>query len=128
MKNRMTRLGCLVTLLFFSACEDQPSRTDLLSGSWQATSITEEDRPLKVQPEEISFYFSPDQTYEFRSTLNYREAGRYQLRKDYLITRDTLAPGGKEKAVEIIQLTPDSLRLRMIDRENERILQLVKTE
>lgn len=118
----------LAVILLAGSCQKSPSRKEKLSGHWQALQITEEERPLEVTPEEIQFWFYPDNTYEFRSTLNYREAGRFRLRKEYLYTTDTLAPGGQEKAVEILQLTPDTLTLRMMDQEKERRLELMKVE
>jgi len=124
----LTAISLLAGILVFQACRESPSRKEKLSGHWEALRVTEEERPLEVDPEEIQFWFYPNNTYEFRSTLNYREAGRYRLRQDYLFTTDTLAPGGQEKAVEILQLTPDTLTLRMIDQEKERRLELVKAE
>lgn len=110
------------------ACRDTNSREDPLLGRWEALEVTEEEQPMEVDLSEIRFAFFPDGTYRFHSTLNYREAGRYHLRDHYLLTTDTLAAGALEKAVEVLQLHPDTLRLRMMENEKERILVLTKTD
>ena len=109
-------------------CGEAAPEEDFLSGDWKAYEVTEEGRPLKVNPEEIRFTFFPDHTYLFHSTLNYREAGRFSLRENYLTTIDTLAPGSEEKTVEITQLVQDTLQLRMMDSGKERKLLLVRTQ
>lgn len=90
--------------------------------------MQEEGRPLQVNLQEIRFQFRVDGTYEFESTLAYREAGHYMIRNKYLLTTDTLHPGGREKAVELLQLTPDSLSIRMVEQGKERRLTLVKNQ
>lgn len=110
------------------ACRDTNSQKDPLLGRWEALEVTEEEQPLEVDPSEIRFTFFPDGTYRFHSTLDYREAGRYHLRNQYLLTTDTLAAAASEKAVEVLQLHPDTLRLRMMENEKERILVLTKTD
>lgn len=110
------------------SCSPDASRKERLTGHWQAVEANEEGRPLEVTPEEIQFWFYPDDTYTFNSTLNYREAGRYHLRNQYLITTDTLSPDAPEKVVEIMQLGPDTLTFRMMEAEKERTLTLKKVD
>lgn len=120
-------MACLLTGL--AACQDEgPSRQELLTGRWETLEVKEEERPLQVDLSEIHFAFHTDGTYAFHSTLNYREAGRYTLRDQYLLTTDTLEAGAAEKAVEITRLSTDTLRLRMMEAGKERFLLLTKTE
>lgn len=127
MPNKWTiYIGALACL---TACHDEAaSRRELLTGRWEALEVKEEERLLQVELSEIHFAFHTDGTYDFHSTLNYREAGRYSLRDQYLLTTDTLEPGAVEKVVEIARLSADTLRLRMMEAGKERFLLLTKTE
>lgn len=128
-KWRIATTGLLLYCLFACSQEAVDTRQHLLSGRWQALEVMEEGRPLEVDPAEIRFAFYTDGTYDFQSTLNYREAGRYALQSEYLLTTDTLTTdSGTEKAVEITLLNADTLRLRMMEDEKERFLLLTKTE
>ncbi len=128
--SRVRYLGAMGWLLLcLPACQEEGvSEQEMLTGRWEALEVKEEERPLQVDPSEIRFAFFPDGTYDFHSTLNYREAGRYNLRDRYLLTADTLHAGAMEKAVEIAQLNADTLRLRMMEAGKERHLLLTKTE
>lgn len=115
----------LLLLLLSSSCINRAKR-EMLAGQWQALSIQEEGRPLKVDLKDIRFSFDSKKHYSFHSTLNYREAGFYAIRRQYLLTEDTLNPKSLEKAVEIVRLTPDTLELKMMDGGKERNLLMVK--
>lgn len=80
---------------------------------------------MPVDPREISFTFQADGTYQYRSTLDYQEAGRYRLQPPYLFTTDTTRETGTEKAVEMLVLQSDTLLLRMVqDGKEQRLLLL----
>ena len=115
----------LLALSGLSACEGG-YQEERLHGKWVGISVTEEGTPLAVDPGLIQLEFSPDETYTYESTLNYREAGTYFIEADFLYTNDTLNQASTQKAVELLQLTADSLKIRMMEGKKERRLTLVK--
>ncbi|NRB53857.1 MAG: hypothetical protein HRU41_39775 [Saprospiraceae bacterium] len=115
-----------LTVLVCSACAQDDDRS-LLIGSWTAYDVLEEGESLDINASEIKLDFIDEEVYSYKSTLDYQEAGQYTLQSSYLYTTDTLQDvQGVRKAVEIIQLTPDSLQLRMNDEGKERILKMMK--
>lgn len=96
-----------------------------LKGKWTAVQLTEEGDSLKVNLDEITLDFK-DIGYKFTSTLNYKEAGTYNLKDNFLTTLDSLNEGTAEKVVEITKLQNDSLFIRMNEAGKERILVLKK--
>lgn len=108
-------LGCL-------AC-DKYANSDI-AGDWEAIELTEAGDSLGVDLSSIGFTFSEDGQYHFRSTLEYEEAGSFRLDGPYLFSTDTLQPPLREKAVEIVHLTSDTLQLRMKELGKERLLVL----
>lgn len=114
-----------LALVWLTACtQDEPN---LLIGSWTAYEVLEEGESLDINASEIQLEFVDDFTYAYQSTLDYKEAGQYNVQSSYLYTTDTLPTAqAARKAVEIIQLTSDSLQLRMNDEGKERILKMLK--
>jgi len=125
MQRRLWLLGWLAGWAALS-CSPETNKNQEIFGNWHATQVLEEGRPLAVDTQQIRFHFDADATYRFQSTLNYREAGRYQLENGYLFTTDTLHQASEEKAVQILKLSPDSLHLRMQEAGKERLLKLVR--
>lgn len=116
--------SALMVLLFNACAPDDPN---LLIGSWTAYDVLEEGESLDINASEIKLDFVNDEVYAYRSTLDYQEAGQYTVQSSYLYTTDTLQESqAARKAVEIIQLTADSLQLRMNDEGKERILKMLK--
>jgi len=106
----------LFSFLLVSACTESDPAS--VVGDWEAAELKEEGKVLDVALEEIRF------TYEYNSTLNYREAGRYEIKSKYLYTTDTLNQASTEKVVEIVRLTPDTMVIRMEQDMKERLLTL----
>ncbi len=96
-----------------------------LKGKWTAVQLTEEGDSLKVNLDEITLNFR-EMGYDFTSTLNYKEAGTYNLQKNLLMTSDSLNEGTIEKVVEITKLQNDSLFIRMNEAGKERILVMTR--
>ena len=115
----------LLLAIMVSACQSG-YKPENLDGKWQAIAITEEETPLAVDPSEIQLQFNTEEQYTYHSTLNYREAGSYYINGTYLLTRDTLNQASTEKAVEILKLNNDTLQLKMMDGDKERLLTMVK--
>ena len=119
-----TLASALMVLLFNACAQDDPN---LLIGSWTAYDVLEEGQSLDINASEIKLDFHNEEIYSYKSTLDYQEAGQYTVQSSYLYTTDTLQENqAARKAVEIIQLTADSLQLRMNDEGKERILKMLK--
>jgi hypothetical protein len=99
-----------------------------ITGSWKATALEEEGEDLDVQLDKIGFTFYQDAKYDYKSTLNYREAGKYSLKAKYLYTIDTLNEASIEKVVEIIKLQTDTMVIKMEQNGKERLLTLSREE
>jgi hypothetical protein len=116
----------VLSLLLSAACtENEPMA---ITGQWKATALEEEGEALNVQLDKIQFSFYPDARYDYKSTLNYREAGHYQLKSKYLYTTDTLNEASVEKVVEVTRLLADTMVIRMEQNGKERVLTLTRTE
>ena len=96
-----------------------------LKGKWTAVQLTEEGDSLKVNLEEITLDFR-EKGYDFTSTLNYKEAGTYDLKDNLLTTLDSLNVDQQEKVVEITKLQNDSLFIRMNEGGKERVLVMTR--
>jgi hypothetical protein len=116
----------IVAFLIFVSLSCAPYRQNDLIGEWQAISITQEGDSLEIDPKIVKFTFNKDEGYTFRSTLNYQESGTYYIINKQLFTMDTLNRASTEKIVEILQLSPDSLNLKMNDAGKERLMKLKK--
>jgi hypothetical protein len=121
-----TRYLLILSLFFSVACAENEPRA--ITGKWKATALEEEGEALEVQLDKIQFTFYPDAKYDYKSTLNYREAGNYQLKSKYLYTTDTLNMTSVEKVVEITRLLPDTMVIRMEQNGKERMLTLAREE
>lgn len=113
-------------LLTLTACG--PYQKKDLIGKWEAVKVLEEGQPLPVNHQEISFVFYPNSSYTFTSTLNYKESGFFSIEGRLLYTLDTLHKDASEKAVEIDDVTRDSLKLNMLEGSKRRTLILVKKQ
>ena len=112
-------------LLIFYACKTK--ETYALVGTWRAASLKEKNVPVKTEwLPEVWFKFNENDTYEYHSTLNYKEAGRYRVLANGLYTKDTLIAGAREKLVKIIRLNQDSLHLEMRKEGVPQHLMLIK--
>lgn len=118
------QFAIILSFMIISSCS-QWSAQDL-TGLWEATSVTEEDQSLEVDYPSISLLLNTDGTYEYSGTLNYREAGKWSVKSNYLYTRDTLKPDGDQKIVFIKSFSKDTLELQMAEAEKTRILKMVK--
>lgn len=120
---KFTQLSCLLGGFVLLSC-NQLDKSELY-GKWTAVQLTEEGDSLRVNLEEITLDFS-ERGYAFNSTLNYKEAGTYDLQKNLLLTIDSLHEERKEKLVQITKLQNDSLFIRMNEGGKERILVMTR--
>jgi hypothetical protein len=82
--------------------------------------------PLDIDISTLRFAFFESGHYTFQGTLDYREAGTFSIKGDLLYTLDTINQASSEKAVKIVNLTPDSLFLKMNEEGKIRIVKLFK--
>lgn len=124
--NSKLYLLCFAFLSFYLGC-NQYDKSQLI-GTWKATKVLEEGNAMKLKPNEISFSFNQKNQYQYTGTIGYQEAGTYRLEGDLLLSKDTTRQGHKEKAVKILQLHSDSLRIEMLADGKEQTIHLVKHE
>lgn len=121
---RIILVGLLITGLLAS-CESVNRKMQLIEGEWEGVVLLEEGDSVLIDPANLAFTFNrTDQTYTYRSTLNYREAGDFYVQSRYLFTRDTLQSDAAEKVVELMHLSADSLHLKMSEQGRERVMKL----
>lgn len=121
----MKKVGFIFFLLLgIAACGNVQEK--MLIGQWQAAAVLEDGMPMPISPSDIGFEFSPNGQYSFRSTLLYREAGSFSVDGNLLFTLDTINEASTEKSVQIMQVTPDSLFLKMNAEGKEQIIKLFK--
>ena len=97
-----------------------------LVGDWQAYYISEGGVPLEIDFSEVGFTFTEDGLYTFKSTINYKEAGTYYVNGKLLFTMDTVNTASIEKAVQIEEVSVDSLILKMKANGEDKIMKLKK--
>ena len=123
----MKNIACAALSLFlFNACGEFVDNK--LVGTWQGATLLEDGMPMSVDPSEVGFDFYGNGLYQYRSTLNYREAGTFSIRGNLLYTLDTINEASTEKAVKIVTLTEDSLFIKMNAEGKERIVKLAKVK
>ena len=116
---------CIILCLGALTSCSKYSRSDLI-GHWTAVSVLQDKQPLKVNPSEITLAFTKDGTYYFTSTLDYQEAGVFDLKGEQLWTTDTIQQPPKSKTVLIEKLSSDSLHIKMRNQEDWMFLTMVK--
>lgn len=118
----------IITGLFviISGCTS-PSEKDLI-GTWEAYNITEEEEPIEVDYPSVKLMLNQDGTYEYRGTLNYREAGLWSLESRLLQTKDTLKPDGEQRSVYILSIARDSLELQMAEQDKTRVMKMKRIQ
>ncbi len=114
----------LSSLLFLFACKNVEKQK--LVGKWQATSILEDGMPMPIPVNVVGFEFFPNGYYNFRSTLEYKEAGTFDVSGSFLHTLDTINEASTQKAVQIMQVSEDSLLLKMNADGKEQLIKLFK--
>ena len=124
MKPYLTIITILATLLI--GCNTISEKN--LIGKWQATTINSSQEKQNIDLSRIQLEFSPNGIYQYHSTLDYQEAGYYELDDSKLYTVDTLNEGSTEKTVKITQLSKESLTIEMIENNNPITLKLKKVQ
>lgn len=99
-----------------------------LQGEWVAFEALEEDRHMQLDAEEIKLQLGPNGRYQFESTLNYTEAGRYYLLGEMLYTTDTTRQNTTEKVMKIERQGSDTLLILMRNQGKALLLRMERTD
>ena len=123
--NLKTTILFSVLVCVLMACGSGVDKT-VLAGNWKLHQFLEQGEPVEINTEEVSFEFFENGRYNFNSTLNYKESGRYYTMGQLLYTTDTTVSNPIEKPVKVILLTADSLHFKMNDKGVEQDLKLYR--
>ena len=120
---QILRFYLALTLLTATGCYVD-ERT--LHGRWQAAAFYENGRPLPAALDSVALSFLENGVYHFHSIGYYREDGYYRTSMHYLLLTDTSADPAREHILEIVNLSTDTLTLRMERGDAEQTLVLVR--
>lgn len=85
----------------------------LLEGSWKIAGYYRAGQSIAAPVDSVGLVFHPDQTYEFRTMGFYRERGAFRTSGSYLFLLDSTRNEAQERALKILYLSEDSLKLEM---------------
>ncbi len=122
----MRVLSYIILMLTLVGVSCSPFSSSDLQGHWTAISVVQKEEPLEVNHSEITLAFTQNNTYYFTSTLNYKEAGTYQLNGQKLLTTDTLQNPPSSKMVLIDKLNSDTLRIKMKNQADWMLLTMIR--
>ena len=117
------RLVVIILLTIILACGCGKFSKSKLLGNWQAVSLIENNEAIEMSFDGVNMHFNADGGYQYNGTLNHKEAGFFDINGNLLLTLDTLNNGSTEKAVELLELNSKTLRIKMKEGANERILE-----
>ncbi|MEM6397633.1 MAG: hypothetical protein AAF741_14895 [Bacteroidota bacterium] len=113
-----------VGALLLTSCSDQ---NELLYGKWKGvTAERVSGDSMRLDASEIGFQFDQDGTYAYTSTLQYREAGKFEAIGQKLIAIDTTQSDPTKREAIIELLTEDSLNLRWINSDEALVVKLIR--
>jgi hypothetical protein len=97
-----------------------------LHGEWQAAAFYENSQLLQVPLDSVSLHFTDDGLYHFSSLGYYREDGYFRTSMHYLLLTDTSTTPSQDHILKILDLSADTLTLRMERGGNEQMLVLAR--
>jgi hypothetical protein len=115
-------LPLLLGLALLSACS--LNYRDV-AGDWKAVAFYENGQTVQTPLDSVGLLLTPDGRYRFQSIGYYREAGRYRCSLHYLFLEDTTATTAQERMVQVVYVSPDTLKLKMGQADKEQGLFLV---
>jgi hypothetical protein len=110
-------------LFLLSACSVDEQK---LLGHWQATAFFEAGQSLATPLDSVRLSFAAGHRYEFRSVGFYHESGHFRSAGKLLFLTDTTAAAPQARAVEVLYLSPDSLKIGMKNSDRAQTLFLAK--
>ena len=121
------RLVVIILLTITLTCGCSKYSKSKLLGNWQAVSLTENNEAIEMNFDGVNMHFNSDGGYVYNGTLNHKEAGFFDINGNLLLTLDTLNHGSTEKAVELLELNTKTLKIKMKEGINERVLVFNRT-
>lgn len=112
-----------ILLLCAVACELD---TQQLTGRWRAIALYEGGQTVPAPLDSVSLQFSENGSYRFGTIGFYREEGPFRVAGKHLFLTDTTAKTPKERTLEVLFLSNDTLKLRMEKGGSEQVLFLEK--
>lgn len=94
----------------------------LLEGTWRLSGYYQDGQAIAIPLDSVGLVLHPNQIYEFRSIGYYREKGAFRTSSSYLFLRDSTRTDAQERALKILLLTADSLKIKMQQAEKEQVL------
>lgn len=112
-------------LISLHSCAPDPN---LLDGAWHISGYYQDGQSIAASLDSVSLIFLPDQAYKFHSTGFYQETGKYRTSGSYLFLLDSTAKEPKERALKILFLSHDSLKIEMRRDSVEQVLFFAKNQ
>lgn len=109
--------------LLLSACNYE---ADALQGQWRASAFYQNDQLQTVALDSIRLQCSENGRYEFHSNGFYHEKGKYRVAGQYLFVTDSTAATPSERAIKILTVAGDSLKLEMRDQNAQKQILVFK--
>lgn len=120
----LKRVFPLLLLLFAVHCALDVKH---LAGHWKATGFYEEGHTVDTPLDSVSLWLDPQQQrYSFRSLGYYHEAGRLHVEEHLLHLTDTTVLPHQLRTVQVLFLSPDTLKLKMANGNREQVLFLAR--
>ncbi len=111
-KRTLVSLVLISILSVFWSCESNKPGGAIV-GTWDAVSLKKDTSLITERLELVKIQFLENGRYSYTGGIEYKEAGRFEYRKDRLIMQDTLKPDREAIALNIKAFSEDTLCLLM---------------
>jgi hypothetical protein len=119
-------LKSLVFILFFSLNSCSYIATYQIVGVWRIVEIFENNKLLKDKTlNSVILQFNDEGQYTYQSTLNYKETGNFEVKRNILVMSNHLS--NEEKKLHIDALSSKKLVLLMEDAGKARKMVFTKS-
>ena len=119
-------LKSLVFILFFSLNSCSYIATYQIVGVWRVVEIFENNKLLKDKTlDSVILQFNDEGQYAYQSTLNYKETGNFEVKRNILVMSNHLS--NEEKKLHIDALSSKKLVLLMEDAGKARKMVFIKS-
>jgi hypothetical protein len=115
-------------LLAFANVSCRQGMESKLIGKWQAVSVSSNGKLLDIIPQVIWLELRENHTYQFQSTPNYTEKGKFNVVNDLLYTQDLLFKDSPQKVVQIISVSSSECQLLMKANGMHQIMTMKRVE
>jgi hypothetical protein len=121
------KMRCFFLFFLVLCCASCTLNVKQLEGNWQATAFYQEGQSSFVALDSVALVLAlAKQQYEFRSIGRYRELGPLRVEGKYLFLTDTTVQPAQSRALRVLFLSDDTLKLLMSADGKEQVLFLKK--